>query len=181
MDSANEDSVLIESILKGDKASFNRIVRKYQQRIYYLALRMMNNHHDAEDISQETFVKAYNGLKSLREKKYFFTWLYRIALNLCWTKKSEKRYFLGLDGIFNIQDSKAEHRVKDVEKDQIKEKIKDALKGLPKQQKAVFVLRVYENRKFGDIADVMELSVGGVKANYFNAVMKIKEKLKEIL
>lgn len=181
MEVNNEDITLIEGFLSGDKASFDKIVKKYQQRIYYLALRMVNNHHDAEEIAQESFLRTYKGLKHLREKKYFFTWLYRITLNLCLTKKSEKKNILSLDGFFGLRDTKAEHHVRKAEKEQVKEKIKKAMDNLPKQQKAVFVLRIYENRKFKDIADVMGLSVGGVKSNYFNAVTKIKEMLEELL
>ncbi|MFH1825008.1 MAG: sigma-70 family RNA polymerase sigma factor [Candidatus Firestonebacteria bacterium] len=177
----NEDVGFITSFLNGDEECFNRIVRKYQQKVYYLALRIMSNHHDAEDVSQEAFVRVYRSLKHLKERQYFWTWLYRITLNLCFTKIKKKRYDESINLTREISDTKATCYVEDIEKQEIKQEIKKVLNTLPKQQKAVFILRIYDDLKFEEIAEIMGLSIGGAKSNFFNAVEKIKERVKRWL
>jgi len=177
----NEDLGLIEGFLKGNEECFNKIVRKYQEKVYYLALRILGNHHDAEDVSSETFVRVYKHLKHLKEKQYFSTWLYRITLNLCYTKRKENKYYEEISILKKISDSKATYHNFQIEEEDIKNKIKEVLKTLPKQQQTTFILRVYEGFKFEEIAKIMGLSIGGVKSNYFKAVEKIKEGVKKFL
>lgn len=181
MQKDNEDILLIQRFLDGSEEAFNGLVRKYQKRIYFLALRILGNHHDAEEIAQETFIRVYRSLKELKEQEYFFTWLYRITLNLCFTKRKTVRSFFGLETILRMEDKKAGGKEEAFEKEQVKARIKEAVNKLPKQQKEVFILRVYEDMKFKQIAKLMGLSDGGVKSNYFNAVLRIKKLVEEYL
>ncbi|MEI7905131.1 MAG: RNA polymerase sigma factor [Candidatus Firestonebacteria bacterium] len=174
-----EDVRLIEEFLQGSETAFNRLVNKYSKKVYYLALRLLCNHHDAEEASQEAFLKAYGSLKKLKEKKYFFTWLYRITYNVCMTQKTRVKYADSLDLAAEVRDLRAGYHIERIEREELRGRVKALMEKLPKQQKAVFIMRIYDGMKFEEIAGVTGLSTGGVKSNFFNAVQKIKSGVKD--
>ena len=175
----SEDIQLIEEFLRGNESAFNKLVVKYSKKVYFLALRLLGEHYDAEEASQEAFIKVHKSLKGLKEKKFFFTWLYRITYNVCMSQKKNVKYSESLETAAEVQDQKAEYYMEKMKQDQLKEHVKVLMEELPKQQKAVFVMRIYENMKFEEISEVMGLSTGGVKSSFFNAVQKIKCGVKE--
>lgn len=154
---------------------FNEIVRKYQKKIYYLCYRMVGNEEDAKDLSQEVFVKVYLKLKDFKGKSSLFTWIYRIACNMCinFTKR-RKLKFEELKPEIIADSSNPE---KDLEKKYLSIQIEKAINALPPKQRAVFVMRNYENLKHKEIAEIMGKSLGTVKSNYHQAVFKLRELL----
>ena len=172
------DSILIQEFKQGDEKAFNQLVLRYQKRVYNLIYRLVRNHEDAADLSQEVFVRAYRGLKRFEERSSFYVWLTRIAVNLCinFSKREKFRSFLS---IFDVSE-KPEVSVspdKDMEKEELRRALDRAVKSLPERQRVTFVLKRYQDRPYKEIAQIMEISEGAAKANYFQAVKKLKKLL----
>ena len=174
-----DDRQLIEQFLDGEQRSFNLLVERYRERIYLLVWRMVRNREDALDLSQEVFVKAYKNLKSFRHESNFYTWLYRIAVNLSlnFTKREKFKSFLSLSDLsdrFTSGSSPSE----DLERDQLSGLIDRAVMKLPEKQRAVFILRHYEELSIREVAELLGRSEGTIKANYYQAIKKLQEFLK---
>ncbi len=177
------DAELIAAFKDGVQTAFNEIVRRYQEKVYWLVRRIVQDHDDANDIAQEVFVKAYHGLRNFREEASLYTWLYRIGTNLSLNhlRRKKLRSFLSID---EMEDAiRATEGAPDMEVEH-KERtalIERAIERLPAKQKLVFILRFYEEMPYNEIAKVLGKSTGGLKANYFHAVRKIEEYLKNEL
>ena len=179
----SEDSDIIESFINGNESAYNYLVLKYQRKIYWVIRKMVLDHDDADDITQEVFVKLYKSLKDFRGESSFYTYLYKIAVNysLNYLKKQKKvtertkdiddeSYKLSSDDA--LQDEGYDEAI-------IKKVLTEAIKTLPEQQRAVFNLRFYDNLNYEEISKIMKKSVGGMKANYFHAVKKIEEIIRQ--
>jgi RNA polymerase sigma-70 factor (ECF subfamily) len=174
-----DDHQLIEQFLDGEQRSFNLLVERYRERIYLLVWRMVRNREDALDLSQEVFVKAYKNLKSFRQESNFYTWLYRIAVNLSlnFVRREKLRSFLSLSDLSDriTSDSSPSD---DIERYQLSGLIDRAVMKLPEKQRAVFILRHYEQMSVKEVADLLGKSEGTIKANYYQAIKKLRESLK---
>jgi RNA polymerase sigma-70 factor (ECF subfamily) len=170
------DLELVRQFQSGDESAFNQLVLRYQERIYWIARRFLTDHEGADDVTQEVFVKAYESLKEFRGDSSLFTWLYRIAVNLALNalRRRKVREFFHIDEILDAIDSEAEQPDVTLERREERSLIEQAIEQLPKKQKAVFLLRYYEEMPYDEIAKVLNTSVGGLKANYFHAVKKIQ-------
>jgi len=175
----DSDILLVRRLKQGDQRAFNQIVNRYQQRLYYLALRMVNNHEDAADISQDAFVKAYEGLSKFHENSSLYTWLYRIVINSAINHQRKKKLwaFMHLDDMKSLSVSPSGSPDKVLERNELAEAVDKAIQELPEKQKAIFVLRYYENLSHREIAEIVGRSVGAVKASYFHAVNKLRKAL----
>lgn len=173
---ALSDLELIQSFQKGREASFNELVVRYQERVYWIARRLVNDHDQADEVTQEVFVKVYRALSNFRGDASVYTWLYRITVNVALNslRRQRVREFLRIDEFFELP-SEEEQPDKIVERDEQKKIIEEAIANLPEKQKAVFILRYYEELSYEDISTILKTSVGGLKANYFHAVKKIGE------
>ena len=169
---------LISRFKSGEEKAFNELVSLYKKGIFNLVFRMVRNKEDAMDLAQEVFVKVYHSLKDFRGESRFSTWLHRIAVNLSlnFTQRDKFRSFISLPDLTQPVLS-SDSPLKDFEKKQISEAIDQAVLSLPKKQKAVFVLRHYQELQYSEIAEVMGKSEGAVKANYFQALKKLKKSL----
>jgi RNA polymerase sigma-70 factor (ECF subfamily) len=172
------DSTLIQEFKQGDEKAFNQLVLRYQKRIYDLTYRLVRNREDAADLSQEVFVRAYRNLRKFQERSSFYVWLTRIAVNLCinFSRREKFRSFLS---IFDVSE-KPEASVspdKDVEKEELRLALDRAVKSLPERQRITFVLKRYQDLPYKEISQIMEISEGAAKANYFQAVKKLKKLL----
>ncbi len=156
---------------------FNRIVLEYGERIYRTVRGMVGTHEDADDIVQETFLKAYKNIDSYRGEADIGTWLTRIALNLTYSKTRRKKLF---------SDNPVEDYMEKISSDTVlpevaaeeKERrmiVENALKTLPEKQRAVFVLRLYEEMKFSEIAALMGTTESASRANFHQAMTKLKK------
>ncbi len=158
--------------------SFNLIVRKYQERLYWHIRKMVVNHDDADDVLQNSFIKIWNGLNSFREDSQLFTWLYRVATNeaLTFLKKKKAKYFLSMNDYESHLQNSLESDVF-FEGDEIERKLNKALLTLPDKQRLVFNMKYFENMKYDEMSQVLETSVGALKASYHHAVKKIEKYL----
>ncbi len=174
-----EEIELVRKVKDGDLKAFEELVRSYQRRIYVAIYRMVHNVSDTEDLVQDTFIRAFHSIGSFNEKYHFSTWIYRIAMNLSINHlKKQTTKSVSLDSLPpRLVVDKTTNPVNKANESILKEKIKSALEQLPSEQKAVFILRTYEEFSYEEIARTLNISIGTVMSRLSRA----REKLKEIL
>ncbi|MFA6468649.1 MAG: sigma-70 family RNA polymerase sigma factor [Bacteroidota bacterium] len=171
---------LIEDFNNGNEQAYNQLVLRYKEKIYWIVRRMIPDHDEADDITQNVFIKAYQSLSSFKGDSSFYTWIYRIAINLSLNeirRKKIRRTFSIDEGIHQFESHDA-LPLELLEKKERTKQIQEAIERLPDKQKKVFLLRYYEELPYDEIAKILKTSVGGLKANYFHAVKKIGVYLK---
>lgn len=175
----DSDQALVRRFKAGDEGAFNELVRRYQGRVYGLACRMVRNPEDAEDISQEVFVKAYQALRRFREDSAVYTWLYRIASNLCinYLRRKKLRESLSYETIAGWLAGRGAGPDREMARGAVGTAVEEAVAKLPPRQRTVFILRQYEGLSHDEIAAALKRSVGAVKANYFHAVKRLQKEL----
>jgi RNA polymerase sigma-70 factor (ECF subfamily) len=169
---AIEDQVLVERVLSGDNRAFEKLVEKYKKRIYYLAYKMTRDHDSAD------FVKAYQALSRFKKGYSFYTWIYRICVNLSINFLKKEKNSISTD---LISDKELLHFSKNVS-NQLESMItseqaaivKQALETIPPDQKAVFILKTYENMTYEQMANVLNCSIGTVMSRLFRARHKLR-------
>jgi len=171
------DSELIELFQNGDESAFNHLVLRYQEKVYWVARRFVNDHDGADDVTQDVFCKVYESLGSFRGEASVYTWLYRITVNIALNslRRQKVREFFRIDEMFEAKDEDSVAPDEALEQQEQKTLIEEAITKLPEKQKSVFVLRYYDELPYEDISKILKTSVGGLKANYFHAVKKIQE------
>lgn len=177
-----EDQELLAKIRNPETRNygFNMLVRTYQQKVYWLCRKMVVDHDDADDVTQEVFIKVHKAIDAFREDAQLYTWLYRIATNECLTfiKKKRRRFFLPIGDVEGEMAAIIE-ATPSVPGDEIQKKLQKALLRLPDKQRLVFNLKYYEDMSYEQMAQVTGTSEGALKASYHHAVKKIEEFLKE--
>ena len=174
--SRKEDSELIYQALAGDQESFRRLMDKYQPAIYHLISRMISNRIEVHDLTQETFVKAFASLRSFNHLYAFSTWLYKIASNTCIDHLRKKK--LQTFSIHQTGDSEGDDygyelpdttfgADKEIITDQRSELVGKAIEALPDKYRDVIVLRHLEEKNYDEIAEILDLPLGTVKAHIF--------------
>lgn len=182
-----EESRLIDQVKNGDISAFRKIMESHQEKIYYLAYDMTGNREDAEDLSQEVFIKAYHSLKKFRGEAKLSSWLYRIAVNTCIDSKRKKKeapiyfsdnpYEIGHDCL-QYSDHNPESNPENLTESELLQKnITQALNRLSPRERSVFVLRHFNDLQLGEISDILNLSVGTVKSLIFRAIKKLQHEL----
>ena len=172
-DSDDIDSVLIEKAKNGNKGAFNILVNKYYPRVYATLFSFTKSKEDSEDISQQTFIKAWQQLSSFRGDSAFFTWVYRIAINLA-------KNFVASSGFkkqkINTSIEKAEIDVssfEDIESAAIHEEslneIKNFINTMPESLKTAFTLREVDGKSYEDISVITDTPIGTVRSRIFRA------------
>jgi RNA polymerase sigma factor (sigma-70 family) len=159
---------------------FNLLVRAYQQRVYWLVRKMVIDHDDADDITQEVFIKVHKAIDQFREDSQLYTWIYRIATNEClsFLNRKKRRFFLPIEDVAGQLTAKIDS-TPGLEGDEIQKKLQKALLKLPDKQRLVFNMRYYDDLSYEDMAEITKTSVGALKASYHHAVKKIEEFLTE--
>lgn len=180
LDINSEDSALIQAFNSGNDHAFNLLVRKYQRKVYWVIRKMVLCHDDADDLTQEVFLKLYRSLKEFRGESKFFTYVYKIAINYSLNHLNRNKKILSRKVDFDRADlrsfdKKADEEIDSNERTRI---LEEAIKTLPEQQRAVFNMRYYDNLSYEEISIILNKSVGGMKANYFHAIKKIEKSLK---
>src|ERR1035437_1155436 len=161
--------------------AFTALVVRYQKRIYLAARKMVHGDHDeADEIAQETFVKAYEALASFRGEAKLYTWLYRIMMNnvIQRSRRKSVREFVRMDDIETAPASEEIAPDEGMISTETTRLIEEAIESLPPKQQRVFIMRFYDELPYEEIAKIVGTSVGGLKANYFHAVRKIGDYLK---
>ncbi len=159
--------------------AFNLLVRKYQQKIYWHIRKMVIDHDDANDLTQETFIKVWNSLENFRGDSQLYTWIYRIATNEClnFLNKKRRRFFLPIGDVEGELMEKLETDPGVVGGDEVQLKLQKALLKLPEKQRLVFNMKYFDDMKYEEISEITGTSVGALKASYHLAVKKIEEYL----
>jgi RNA polymerase sigma factor (sigma-70 family) len=157
---------------------FRKLVESHQKRVYHVIRRMVILHEDADDLTQNTFIKAYRNLEKFEGNSSIFTWLYRIATNetLTFLEKKKKRYFFSLDDHQEKMESYLDQPGV-LNGEEIQKKLQKALLKLPDKQRLVFHLKYQEELSYEQMSEVTGTSVGALKASYHHAVKKIEQSL----
>ncbi len=174
---------LIQDFNNGNEQAYNQLVLRYKEKIYWIVRRMITDHDEADDVTQNVFIKAYHSLGSFKGDSSFYTWIYRIAINLSLNeirRKKLRRTFSLDEEIHHVRSTDAQP-LEAMERDERTRLIREAIELLPDKQKKVFILRYYEELPYEEISRILKTSVGGLKANYFHAVRKIGERIKNEL
>lgn len=184
------DQDLVRRVQLGDKSAFDLLVIKYQHKIVHLVNRYVKDPSEAQDVAQDTFIKAYKALGDFRGDSAFYTWLYRIAIN------TAKNYLLSRsrrhsDYEVEMQDAEQTEnalQLRDIEtpenqlmNDQIIEVIKSAIEKLPEEMRVAITLREFEGMSYEEIAEAMDCPIGTVRSRIFRAREAIDEKLNPLL
>lgn len=185
-----DESVLIQSVRKGDREALRILYDQNKQRIFALAYQYTKNCEDAEDILQETFIKAFRSLCrfNIQDGTHFSPWLYRIGINCSLDylrrnkKRKDKNSKIERGHLENISpENDYSDPVERRQKNEIREKIDQILNKLSGQQRMVFVLKHYQQLTIKEIAEYMNITEGGVKKQLFRAVSSIRESLKGLI
>lgn len=163
------------------RGAFREIVEAHKERLYYLARDLTGNHHDAEDLSQEVFIKAYRALDRFRGEAQLHTWLYRITVNTYLNKRRKKALaFMRLRDDFAdtvFEQTSAQPPDDGIEAGALRRHIERALETLSPRERSAFVLRHYHDLQVREVAAAMEVAEGTVKSLLFRAVRKLREEL----
>lgn len=172
-----EDKEILEKFKteEGRQLAFNLLVRKYQKRVYWLIRKMVIDHDDANDLSQEVFIRIWHHLDEFRGESGLFTWIYRVATNEClaYLKKKRRRFFLPIHDLEGELAGKIESG-NHFTGDEIEKKLQLAILKLPEKQRLVFNMKYFEEMKYEEMSEILGTSVGALKASYHHAVQKIK-------
>ncbi len=177
------DSELIQEYIlnKSEKAAFE-IVNRYKNFVFATALRYSGSYDDADDISQEVFMRVFSNLHKFQEKSALRTWLYRITINTYLNSHNKRNInnVLMRDNNINLDDYRNNLTTpdQDLEYKEINEHFMRALLTLPKRQREVFALRFFDKMKYDEMSELLGLTVGGLKANYYHAIRKIIKLMK---
>ena len=184
------DHELVRRVRQGDKSAFDLLVVKYQHRIVHLVNRYVKDPSEAQDVAQDTFIKAYRALGDFRGDSAFYTWLYRIAINTAknYLLSRSRRHF---DYEIDVQDAEQVEnaaQLKDMDtpdnllmNEQIIKVIKIAIEKLPEEMRIAITLREFEGMSYEEIAEAMDCPIGTVRSRIFRAREAIDEKLKPLL
>lgn len=177
-----DDKYILELYRSGERTqAFNHIVRTYGERLYLHIRSMVQNHEDTDDVLQNTMLKAWKGLDSFRADSGLYTWLYRIATNETLTfLGSRKTSFLS----FTDEEKELENRLANdptFHGDKVEIELQKAISQLPARQKAVFCMRYYDEKKYEEMADILGITVGALKATYHHAYNKVLDHLKKTI
>ena len=181
MNLKTDDYELIRDFLSGNQQSFNSLARKYQERIYWHARRMLGDHDDAHEIVQQVLMVMYNKLNTFNFSSSIYTWIYKITstrcLNLLKRKSLKKIFTFSSDESFENQGY--DNIVEGIESKEMFLKMEKLLQKLPTKQREVFIMRNFDELSYEEISEISGKSVGGLKANYFHALKKILELVNE--
>jgi len=177
-----EDSELMSSLAnsKTQSAAFSGLVRLYQERLYWHIRKMVLSHDDANDVLQNTFLKAWNAIAGFRGDSQISSWLYRIATNETMTFLAQKR----MRNVTNMDDEESLllsqlHADTYFDGDEAELKLQEAILTLPEKQRLVFNMKYFDNLTYEQMEEILETSVGALKASYHHAVKKIEKFLSE--
>jgi len=181
------DEALVALARQGERRAFEELVERHQQKAYHIAFGFARNREDAKDLSQEAFLKAFSYLKNFDGRSSFYTWFYRIVVNVCLDyKRRNKR---GPADEFDesvVKDMEPSHEIaqprtpeQSVLAGQIARKVDAALETLPAKQRAAFILKNHQGLSIKEIAETMETAEGTVKVHLHRAVTALRRSLAE--
>jgi RNA polymerase sigma-70 factor, ECF subfamily len=179
----------IMQVLKGDQDAYGEIVELYKDKVYQISYRMLGNRHEAEDIAQEAFIRAFINIHSFNIDLKFSTWLFRIATNLCIDRIRKKKpdYYLdaevaGTDGLnmYSQIPSKTDMPEKELESLELEETIQKEILKLPEKYRTVIVLKYIEELSLIEISEILNLPIGTVKTRIHRGREALRKQLRYV-
>jgi RNA polymerase sigma factor (sigma-70 family) len=163
---------------KTQEKGYRLLMELYQKRVYGIIRKMVIIHEDADDVCQNTFIKAFRNIQGFQGNSSLFTWLYRIATNesLNFLEKKKKKYLLRIEDHQNVLINYIDHS-SHITGDDIQKTLQKILLKLPAKQRLVFNLRYFEDLTYEEMSKITGTSVGALKASYHHAVKKIENEL----
>lgn len=169
-----DDAALVSASVAGHRDAFDVIVQRHRRSVYQVCFRFVSNHEDASDLAQDTFVRAWRGLKNFKGQSALSTWLYRIAVNVCLNRVSGKAAPTeAIESVERFPDG-GETVTAALVREQRAVAVRRAIACLPTKQRAALILRAYHDLSHQQIAEVLGSSTGAVKANFFHALANLK-------
>jgi RNA polymerase sigma-70 factor (ECF subfamily) len=185
------DQELVRSVQGGDLAAYDELVRRYQERIYATLYHMTSNHEDANDLAQESFLKAFHAIKSFKGDSSFFTWLYRIAVNktINFLKQRKNRIHLSLNDLdLNAENDpdlvaliSEKNPRRDMSLTELQEKLNAAIQRLSEDHRLVVTLHDIQGLSHEEIGKIMDCNVGTVRSRLFYARQQLQAFLSDYL
>jgi len=171
------DNELIERSLAGDSTAFDELVIRHQRRVFATAYRMVRNAETAEEIAQETFVRAFKGLRSFRRKAGFNTWLYRITMNLCYDelKRHQKGGELNREVAYTSGGRVVALPHEQMAREERTMWLERQIASLPFKQRSALVLRIFQDMSFKEVARTLGCSSVSARVTYRHAILKLKD------
>ena len=176
-----DDRRLIDECLKGRTAAYGELVRRYQDRLFNAVYRLLDQPEDAQDVVQEAFVSAYQGLQSFKGDAQFFTWLYRIAMNAAISHRRKQKVVVSLETgsknelVIDPVDESVHNQPHDrLEQQEEEARLAAALSCLSPEHKAVLILKDIEGQKYEEIAEILGIPVGTVRSRLHRARLELR-------
>ncbi|RIW27613.1 RNA polymerase sigma factor SigW [Bacillus salacetis] len=179
----------IKQVLKGDQDAFAEVIELYKDKVFQICFRMLGNRHEAEDISQEAFIRAYVNIHTFNQKRKFSTWLYRIATNLCIDRIRKKKpdYYLdaevtGTDGLTMYSQIAADGQLpeEEVEEMELQAEIQRQILKLPDKYRSVIVLKYIDELSLQEISEILDLPLGTVKTRIHRGREALRKQLRNM-
>ncbi|KYC65149.1 hypothetical protein B4098_1068 [Heyndrickxia coagulans] len=176
----------IKQVMKGDQNAFNDIVELYKDKVFQICFRMIGSRTEAEDLAQETFIRAYIHIKSFKQERKFSSWLYRIATNLCIDRIRKKKpdFYLdaeisGTEGLTLYSTVPAEEKLPDmqVETLEMQEMIQREILKLPEKYRIIIVLKYIEELSLNEISEMLDIPLGTVKTRIHRGREALRKQL----
>jgi len=166
------DDARVAAACRGDREAFGQLVRLHQRDVYRLCYRYVNDHQDASDLAQETFLRAFRSIGRFRGDSRFSTWLYRIAVNACLNFRSRRR--AGDEPLPESLPGPGGREGERLDREAARRRVREAVTRLPEKQRATVILKVYQELTHEQVAQVMGTTVGTVKANLFHGLRNLR-------
>ncbi|MGI9455467.1 MAG: RNA polymerase sigma factor [Aeoliella sp.] len=184
-DDPTDDAQLVQAALAGDRDAFGELVERYQDRLFNTLVRMLGSRDDANDVVQEAFVQAFVKLETFRGDARFYTWLYRIAMNMALSHRRRQRPTVSVEAVKDcVGDEPVDHDpgpdVQMIGTERVAA-VQSALAKLGDQHRQILVLREMEGCSYETIAEILQMPIGTVRSRLFRARLLLKDELKSIL
>lgn len=176
-----DDKTLVAQLknTSSKEQAFRTLVSQYKERLYWHIRKIVRSHDDTDDVLQNTFIKVFKNIQNFKEESKLFSWMYRIATNeaITFLNKKAKKQHVSLE---EIQEESASNLESDLyfTGDEIQLLLQQAVAKLPQKQQLVFNMKYFDGLKYTEISEILETSVGALKASYHHAVKKIETTLK---
>lgn len=182
------DAAVVAQVLSGDQEEFGQLVKKHSRAVFRLAYRVTQNESDADEVVQETFLKAYRNLARFESRANFSTWLYRIAMNCSLDLRDNRQPGHSVQVVEEVEEagevqlsSHAPSQERVLYSKQVKRRIDGAMKELTNVERAAFVMRHMEGKSIEEISEVLNLKASAAKNSVFRAVQKMRRALEPVV
>jgi RNA polymerase sigma factor (sigma-70 family) len=178
------DQIIINQIIEGDTNAFAVLVDRYKDLVFTLALRMLKNREEAEEVSQDTFIKTYKSLSKFKGDSEFSTWIYKVTYNTCLDrlKKNKAKYNeVAIDEFTEYQVKTIDNALENIVEEERKQAIQDCLHLLPNEDSFLLTLYYFEDQSLEEISKIIGLTANNVKVKLFRSRKKLASILKKRL